>query len=54
MKFASLSPGGQGAFALIEMDEFHHKNDVEKGNIVLRDVAKEAGIDRSTGGRGRC
>ena len=38
-----------GRFALIEMNETHPQNDVSKGNIVLQNVAAEAGIDKSTG-----
>ena len=39
-------------FALIEMDKFDPQNDIATGNIVLHNVAEEAGIDGSTGGRG--
>ena len=38
-----------GKFALIELDETHPDNDVSQGKIVLRNVAAEAGIERSTG-----
>ncbi len=40
-----------GSFALIEMNEYHHGNDIEAGKIVLHNMAKEAGIEKSTGGR---
>lgn len=49
---ATYSSGGNGKFALIEMNENHQDNDVKKGIIVLQNVAAEAGIERSTGGRG--
>lgn len=49
---ATYSRGGEGEFALIEMDDFHKGNNVEEGKIVLQNVAKEARIDRATGGRG--
>ena len=42
----------KGKFMLYEMDEYHAENDPDVGNIVLIDVAKEAAIDKSTGGRG--
>ena len=49
---ATYSRDGTGNFALIEMNEYHHGNDVERGKIVVHNVAKEAGIEKSTGGRG--
>ena len=42
---------GAGSFSLIEMDETHPDNDKETGHIVLKNVAHEAKIDQSTGGR---
>ncbi|XP_033727564.1 cartilage acidic protein 1-like [Pecten maximus] len=39
-------------FAMIEMDLGHRDNYVRTGNIVLVDVAEEAGIAQATGGRG--
>ncbi|XP_005098344.1 filaggrin isoform X1 [Aplysia californica] len=42
----------KGSFGLIEMDEVHPINNIARGNIVLHDVALDAGIDFSTGGRG--
>ena len=44
---AYLYPDGQGSFGLIEMDE--SASDVARGRIVLRNVAREAGIAMSTG-----
>ena len=49
---ATYSDDGVGKFAVIEMEEFHNGNNIEEGRIVLQNVAKEARIDRSTGGRG--
>ncbi|XP_013403815.1 cartilage acidic protein 1 isoform X2 [Lingula anatina] len=49
---AAYSNGNMGEFAMIEMDEQHPQNDKTTGMIVLRNVAKEAGIDKQTGGRG--
>lgn len=49
---ATYSRGGVGNFALVEMDESHPSNDVSTGNIVLKNVASVAKIDRGTGGRG--
>lgn len=43
------NPCFAGRFALIEMNDAHPANDVSTGRIVLRNVATEAGIDRSTG-----
>lgn len=45
---ATYSTGGTGKFALIEMDP----NQRNSGQIVLKNVAREAGIERATGGRG--
>ncbi|XP_076443149.1 cartilage acidic protein 1-like [Babylonia areolata] len=47
---ATYAEYGQGSFGLIEMDEA--ASDVASGRIVLRNVAQEAGIAMSTGGRG--
>lgn len=49
---ATYSYRGEGKFALIEMDTTHPENNVAEGRIVLRNVATDAGIARSTGGRG--
>lgn len=49
---ATYSRGGVGNFALVEMDENHPSNDVSNGNIVLKNVASVARIDKATGGRG--
>lgn len=49
---ATYSRGGVGNFALVEMDENHPSNDVSTGNIVLKNVASVARIDKATGGRG--
>lgn len=49
---ATYSRGGVGNFALVEMDENHPTNDVSTGNIVLKNVASVAKIDKATGGRG--
>lgn len=49
---ATYSRGGVGNFALVEMDENHPSNDVSTGNIVLKNVASVAKIDKATGGRG--
>ena len=49
---ATYSNSGTGQFALIEMDEDNGENDVDSGNIVLKNSAREAGIEWSTGGRG--
>ena len=49
---ATYSSNGHGKFALIEMDETHEQNNVNQGNIVIRNFASEAGIHRATGGRG--
>lgn len=49
---ATYSDSGTGSLALLEMDESHPYNNVETGYIVLRNAAKDARIDRSTGGRG--
>lgn len=49
---ATYSRGGVGNFALVEMDENHRSNDVSTGNIVLKNVASVAKIDKATGGRG--
>ena len=49
---ATYAQGSTGNIALIEMNEFSHENDIESGRIVLQNMAKEAGIDKSTGGRG--
>ena len=38
---------GEGSFGLIEMDEA--ASDVASGRIILRNVAREAGIAMSTG-----
>ncbi|XP_070181751.1 cartilage acidic protein 1-like isoform X2 [Littorina saxatilis] len=47
---ATYGQFGQGEFGLIEMDE--ERSDVASGRIVLKNVAQEAGIAVSTGGRG--
>nr|KAG5710720.1 hypothetical protein BaRGS_035122 [Batillaria attramentaria] len=47
---ASYAQYGQGSFGLIEMDAA--RSDVGRGHIALSNVAREAGIDLSTGGRG--
>lgn len=49
---ATYSRGGVGNFALVEMDENHPSNDMSTGNIVLKNVASVAKIDKATGGRG--
>lgn len=49
---ATYSRGGVGNFALVEMDGNHPSNDVSNGNIVLKNVASVARIDKATGGRG--
>lgn len=49
---ATYSREGVGNFALVEMDENHPSNDVSTGNIVLKNVASVAKIDKATGGRG--
>lgn len=49
---ATYSRGGVGNFALVEMDENHPSNEVSTGNIVLKNVASVAKIDKATGGRG--
>lgn len=49
---ATYSRGGVGNFALVEMDENHPSNDVSTDNIVLKNVASVAKIDKATGGRG--
>lgn len=49
---ATYSRGGVGNFALVEMGENHPSNDVSTGNIVLKNVASVAKIDKATGGRG--
>ncbi|KAK3579813.1 hypothetical protein CHS0354_021004 [Potamilus streckersoni] len=48
----TYSDGDFGNFALIEMDEKDPRNSPENGVIVLKNNAKEAGIDKATGGRG--
>ncbi len=49
---ATYSQGAVGSLALIEMNEYHPQNDIELGKIVLHDVSRQAGIEKSTGGRG--
>lgn len=49
---ATYSRGGVGNFALVEVDENHPSNDVSTGNIVLKNFASVARIDKATGGRG--
>ncbi|CAC5422668.1 Cartilage acidic protein 1 [Mytilus coruscus] len=49
---ATYSHGGKGNFALLEVDEFNPLTDRESGVLVIRNVAKETGISKSTGGRG--
>ena len=49
---ATYAQGSTGNFSLIEMDEYHHENDIDNGKIVLCNSAEESGIERSTGGRG--
>ena len=39
-------------FALLEVDEFNLLTDRTTGIVVIKNVAAEAGISRSTGGRG--
>ena len=39
-------------FALLEVDEFNPLTDRTTGTVVIKNVAAEAGISRSTGGRG--
>jgi len=48
----TYSHGGKGNFALLEVDEFHPLTDRTTGIFVIKDVADEAGISRSTCGRG--
>ena len=48
----SYGQGSVGHLSLIEMNEYHHQNDVDIGHIVLQNNAKEAGIHKTTGGRG--
>ncbi|XP_033726766.1 cartilage acidic protein 1-like [Pecten maximus] len=43
---------GTERFLLIEMDKSHPDNNIISGPIVFRDVAKDAGIDMATSGRG--
>ncbi|KAL3891228.1 hypothetical protein ACJMK2_003491 [Sinanodonta woodiana] len=43
---------GYGRFLLIEMDENDPRNNPENGVIVLKNMAKDVGINRATGGRG--
>ena len=40
---------GEGKFGLIEMNEYHSMNDVQRGRIVLHNVAQAVGINFSTG-----
>ncbi|CAL4226318.1 unnamed protein product [Meganyctiphanes norvegica] len=47
---ANYARGSVGPHSLLEMDE--SRSDVDNGKIVLRNVAKEAGVDKLTGGRG--
>lgn len=47
---ANYASGNVGPHSLIEMDE--SKSDVAKGVVVLRNVAREAGVAKLTGGRG--
>ncbi|VDI76012.1 Hypothetical predicted protein [Mytilus galloprovincialis] len=49
---ATYSHGGKGNFALLEVDEFNPLTDRERGVLVIRNVAEETGISKSTGGRG--
>ncbi|XP_063406897.1 cartilage acidic protein 1-like [Mytilus trossulus] len=49
---ATYSHGGKGNFALLEVDEFNPLTDRESGVLVIRNVAEETGISKSTGGRG--
>ena len=49
---STYSHGGKGNFALLEVDEFHPLTDRTTGIFVIKDVADEAGISRSTCGRG--
>ncbi|XP_052086094.1 cartilage acidic protein 1-like [Mytilus californianus] len=49
---ATYSHGGKGNFALLEVDEFNSLTDRESGVLVIRNVAAETGISKSTGGRG--
>ncbi|XP_060081029.1 cartilage acidic protein 1-like [Ylistrum balloti] len=46
------SQSGDERFLLLEMDTSHPANNITSGPIVLKDVAKEAGLDIVTGGRG--
>ncbi|XP_066937424.1 cartilage acidic protein 1-like [Macrobrachium rosenbergii] len=47
---ANYAKGRVGPHSLIEMDEMH--SDVSAGKIALKNVAREAGIEKLTGGRG--
>jgi len=47
---ANYARGSVGPHSLLEMDE--NRSDVANGKVVLRNVAKEAGVDKLTGGRG--
>ncbi|KAK3792305.1 hypothetical protein RRG08_007382 [Elysia crispata] len=49
---ATYAQDGEGKFGLIEMNEYHSMNDVQRGRIVLHNVAQAVGINFSTGGRG--
>lgn len=49
---ATYSQGGTGNFALIEMDVTHPENKAKDGYIILKNVAKDVGIEKATGGRG--
>lgn len=49
---ATYSHGGKGNFALLEVDDLDPLTDRHKGVLVIRNVAEDAGISKSTGGRG--
>ena len=48
---STYSHQGTGQFALIEMKDYDHNNDINTGHIVLHNVAHDAGLDKVTGGR---
>lgn len=49
---ATYSHGGKGNFSLLEVDDLDSRTNREEGILVIKNVGEEAGISRSTGGRG--
>ena len=47
---ATCSHRGKGNFALFEVDDLNPLTDSESGILVIKNVALETGISRSTGG----